>query len=49
MHVRDDLDRLNVDFRSLFDASPTPFLVVRPPEWIIVAVNDARLAVVGGT
>ncbi|MBB5716992.1 PAS domain S-box protein [Sphingomonas aerophila] len=49
MPVRDDLGRLNVDFRSLFDTSPTAFLVVAPPDWTIVAVNDARLAVTGGS
>jgi PAS domain S-box-containing protein len=49
MPLNDDLDRLKIDFRSLFDVSPTPFLVVAPPEWLVVAVNDARLAVTGGT
>jgi PAS domain S-box-containing protein len=49
MSLNDNLDRLKVDFRSLFDASPTPFLVVAPPEWLVVAVNDSRLAVTGGT
>ena len=36
-------------FRALFDAAPTPFLVVRPPEWTIVAANDARLRITGTT
>ncbi len=49
MPIGNDLDRPNVDYRSLFDASPAPFLVVAPPEWTIVAVNEARLAVTGGT
>lgn len=49
MALNDDLDRLKVDFRSLFDASPTPFLVMAPSEWLVAAVNDARLAVTGGT
>ena len=37
----------SVDFRSLFEASPTPFLVVAPPDWTIVAANDARLRITG--
>lgn len=37
------------DFEALFDASPTPLLVVRPPDWIIVAANDARLRVTNTT
>ena len=31
------------DFRAVFDSAPTPLLVVSPPDWIIVAANDARL------
>ncbi|GJD97207.1 PAS domain S-box protein [Methylobacterium iners] len=31
------------DFQALFEASPTPLLVVAPPDWTIVAANDARL------
>jgi PAS domain-containing protein len=31
------------DFEALFHASPTPFLVLRPPQFTIVAVNDAYL------
>lgn len=38
-----------IDFRALFEASPTPFLVVAPPGWIIVAANDARLEITGTT
>lgn len=38
---------LSVNFRTLFEASPTPLLVVAPPDWIIVAANDARLQVTG--
>jgi PAS domain S-box-containing protein len=37
------------DFRGLFEAAPTPLLVVAPPHWIIVAANDARLRVTGTT
>jgi PAS domain S-box-containing protein len=37
----------SVDFRTLFDASPTPLLVIAPPDWTIVAANDARLQVTG--
>lgn len=39
------LDELS--YRALFDASPIPLLVVRPPNWIIVTVNEARLEVTG--
>jgi len=31
------------DFTAVFEATPTPFLVVAPPEFTIVAVNDAYL------
>jgi PAS domain S-box-containing protein len=34
---------LSADFRALFDATPTPLLVLQPPDWRIVAVNDAYL------
>ena len=37
------------DFRAVFDSAPTPLLVVSPPDWIIVAANDARLQVTGTT
>ena len=40
---------LSADFRALFEASPTPFLVVAPPDWIIVAANDARIQLIGLT
>ena len=40
---------LGSDFRALFEASPTPFVVVSPPDWTIVAANDARLALTGAT
>lgn len=40
---------LGFDFRTLFEASPTPFVVVSPPDWTIVAANDARLALTGAT
>ena len=35
------------DYRALFDAAPTPLLAVAPPDWIIVAANEARLRVTG--
>lgn len=35
------------DYRALFNASPTPLLAVAPPDWTIVAANDARLRVTG--
>jgi PAS domain-containing protein len=44
-----DVAGLSADFRALFEASPTPFLVVAPPDWTIVAANDARLQVTGTT
>ncbi len=31
------------DFQALFEATPTPLLALRPPEFRIVAVNDAYL------
>lgn len=40
-----DAAGLSADFRALFEASPTPFLVVEPPDWTIVAANDARLRI----
>jgi len=33
------------DFKALFHASPTPLLVVTPPDFTIIAVNDAYLCV----
>ena len=38
-----------VPFDAVFDAAPTPFLVVAPPHWTIVAANEARLRVTGTT
>lgn len=35
----------STDFRAIFEASPTPFLVIAPPNWTIVAANDARLEI----
>jgi PAS domain S-box-containing protein len=34
---------LSSDFRALFEAVPTPFIVLAPPDFTIVAVNDAYL------
>lgn len=34
---------LSSDFRALFEAAPTPFIVLAPPDFTIVAVNDAYL------
>lgn len=31
------------DYQAVFDASPTPLLVIAPPDWTIVAANEARL------
>lgn len=33
----------SLDYRAVFDASPTPLLVIAPPDWTIVAANEARL------
>ena len=35
---------LSSDFRALLEAVPTPFVVLAPPEFTIVAVNEAYLA-----
>ncbi len=40
---------LSADFRALFEAAPTPLLAVAPPDWTIIAANDARLQVTGMT
>jgi signal transduction histidine kinase/CheY-like chemotaxis protein len=34
---------ISTNFRALFEASPTPFLVLTPPDFQIIAVNDAYL------
>jgi PAS domain S-box-containing protein len=34
---------LSSGFEALFDAAPSPFLVVTPPNYTIIAVNDAYL------
>ena len=39
----------SADYRALFDASPTPLVAVAPPDWTIVAANNARLALTGAT
>ena len=31
------------DYQAVFDASPTPLLVIALPDWTIVAANEARL------
>lgn len=36
-----------VGFNAVFDAAPTPYLLIAPPEWTIVAANKARLWVTG--
>jgi len=40
---------IEMPFRALFDAAPAPLLVLAPPDWTIVAVNQARLEVTGTT
>ncbi|WP_296721199.1 PAS domain-containing protein [Erythrobacter sp.] len=42
MTIRDPA-HFSPDFKALFDASPLPLVVVRPPDWTIIAVNAARL------
>jgi PAS domain S-box-containing protein len=37
------------EFRAIFDAAPTPLLVVAPPDWRIVTANEARLLATGLT
>lgn len=37
------------DFQAIFNVIKTPLLVVAPPDWVIVAVNDARMRVTGQT
>ena len=37
------------DFRRFFDAVAKPVMVIAPPDWTIVAMNDARLGVTGTT
>ncbi|MBW6425829.1 PAS domain-containing protein [Rhizobium sp. XQZ8] len=39
--------RNDIPFQALFDASPTPLLVLAPPNWTIIAANEARLRVTG--
>lgn len=38
-----DLAGLSSGFEALFQAAPSPFLVVIPPDYTIIAVNDAYL------
>ncbi len=47
--VSSDGNEKEPDFRALFEASPTPYLVLRPPDWTIVAANEARLLITGTT
>jgi PAS domain S-box-containing protein len=35
------------DFQAIFNAAPTPLLVVAPPNWVIIAANEGRLMVTG--
>ena len=50
MSRSDDTYQLNSsDFRALFEAVPTPILVLAPPHWTIVDANVARLNVIGTT
>ena len=37
----------STDFQAIFDATPTPFLVISPANRTIVAAHDARLCVTG--
>ena len=38
-----DLTGLSSGFEALFQAAPSPFLVVTPPNYTIIAVNDEYL------
>ncbi len=38
---------VTLDHHALFDATPTPLLVVAPPDWTIVAANKARVEITG--
>ncbi|HEX7882385.1 MAG TPA: PAS domain S-box protein, partial [Afipia sp.] len=40
---------LSSDFRALFEAAPTPLVALQPPDWTIVAANNARLEATGTT
>ena len=47
MSMRGDLTPDEGWFRAFFDAAPTPFLVLSPSDWTIVAVNEARVRATG--
>ena len=34
-------------YQAIFNCTPTPLLVVAPPDWVIVAANDARIRATG--
>ena len=38
-----------LDYRALFDATPTPLLALLPPDWTMVAANEAHLRASGMT
>lgn len=40
-----DLHDLSVDYRAVFEALATPSLVLAPPDFVMVAANEARLRV----
>ena len=44
LHEVAGVPRLTSDFQTLFRAAPSPYLVVMPPDFTIVAVNDAYLS-----
>ncbi|HEV2621994.1 MAG TPA: PAS domain-containing protein [Frateuria sp.] len=41
--------RLGSDFRALFQAAPAPLLLLAPPDFIVVAANDALLRARAGS
>lgn len=43
------LPPLSPEYEALFNATPTPLLVVAPPNWFMVAANDARLSATATT
>jgi PAS domain-containing protein len=40
-----DLHHLSVDYRAVFEALATPSLVLAPPDFVMLAANEARLRV----
>jgi len=43
LRTRTDLSGLTSGFEALFQAAPSPFLVIAPPDYAVIAVNDEFL------